>query len=103
MADGNIIISNVECESLHVRMATIMVDGNIIIRCGTFPKGKLVLGKVSPNVHYMCESTLNTHNTTQIQRWVSEYFIPSQKCWHMEDLECMNTHIYIGFISFQEF
>jgi hypothetical protein len=58
MVDDNIIISNVECESLHVKMATIMVDGNIITRCGTFPKGKLVLGKVSPNVHYMCESTL---------------------------------------------
>jgi hypothetical protein len=30
MVDGNIIISNVECELLHVTMATIMVDGNII-------------------------------------------------------------------------
>ncbi len=77
MVDDNIIISNVKCELLHVTMATIMVDdniiisnvkcellhvtmvdGNIITRCGTFPKGKLVLRKVAPKVHYTCESTL---------------------------------------------
>jgi hypothetical protein len=96
MVDGNIIISNVECELLHVMnvtMATIMVDGNIITRCGTFPKGKLVFGKVSPKVHYTCEATLIPITQPKSKGRCQNIPFQAKNCWHMEYLECMKTHI----------